>query len=222
MTREEYIKKVKVLLDEVSPFDEPANFIAANGDTDYEEVKPIVSYIDGCLDKAAQFCLNNLPLSLLSQDITKSSYKAKIDRKCVGHIGSIYDYLRLVRLHDDAEILERDVTYFISMYEPSYLLQQNMHTRGGVCKPIVAYSPDTAELEIYSYPRSCRCEERNYTMPITLYYIDCHISAEQVLSPIEDYIALMCASYVEEIIGDVNAAANFQQEYEKLKATILI
>lgn len=224
MTREDYIKAVKAKLDEISPFDEPNNFIAADGDPDYDEVKPIVSFIDDSLDKAVWYCLNNLPLTLLAKDITKFETTATLDKKGVGHIAGIDEYWRLVRLHDNADFLERDVTVFISTADPIYLLQQNAHTRGGCCKPVVAYSPDTSELEIYSYPASCGCncdKDRTITLPIILYYIDCHIKAENVLSSIEDFIVLTCASYVEEILGDATAAKVFQTEYNNKQTTVL-
>ncbi len=223
MTRANYILAVKAKLDEISPFDEPSSFIAAAGDTDYEEVKPIVSYIDECLDKAAWFCLNNLPLTLLARDVTKWSTTASVDKKGVGHIANIDEYWRLIRLHDDADIWERDVTMFISTADPLYLLQQNAHTRGGCAKPVVVYSPDTSELELYSYPTGCGCCQcgNMFTMPVVLYYIDSHISAENVQSYIEDFIVLICAMYVEEILGDANAAKTFADEFETKKTTIL-
>ena len=57
MTREEYIEAVKVKLEEVSPFDEPNSFIAADNDPAYKEVKPIISYIEKTLDAAAHNCM---------------------------------------------------------------------------------------------------------------------------------------------------------------------
>lgn len=223
MTRDNYILAVKAKLDEISPFDEPQSFIAADGDPDYDEVKPIVSYIDECLDKAAWFCLNNLPLTLLARDVTQWKTTASVDKKGVGHIANIDEYWRLIRLHDDADIWERDVTMFISTADPLYLLQQNAHTRGGCAKPVVVYSPDTSELELYSYPAGCGCSGccNTFTMPVVLYYIDSHIAAENVQSYIEDFIVLVCAMYVEEILGDTNAAKTFSDEFETKKTTVL-
>ena len=223
MTRDGYILAVKAKLDEISPFDEPNSFIAAAGDPDYDEVKPIVSYIEETLDKAAWFCLNNLPLTLLSKDVTSDQLKATIDRKGVGHISGIDEYWRLIRLRDDACFWERDVTAFISTADPVYLLQQNMHARGKSARPVVVYAPETAELELYSYPASCGCGCAcgTFTLPVTLYYINSHIPAEQVQSAIEDFIVLVCASYVEEILGDANAAKVFMEKYEQKMATVL-
>lgn len=219
MRRDDYILAVKTKLDEISPFDEPNDFIAAAGDTDYDEIKPIISYIDDCLDKAAWFCLNNLPLTLLSKDVSKSCVEANIDTKGIGRIGGIDEYWRLIRIHDNSDMWERDVTAFISMSDPLYLLQQNFHTRGGCAKPIVVYSPDTSELELYSFPSPCQCGE--VAIPITLYYIDSHIRAEMVQSNIADFVVLVCASYVEEILGDTNAAKTFMEEYGTKLNTVL-
>lgn len=223
MTRDGYILAVKAKLDEISPFDEPNGFIAADNDPDYDEVKPIVSYIEETLDKAAWFCLNNLPATLLAKDVSADQIKAVIDRRGVGHISGIDEYWRLLRLRDDACFWERDVTAFISTADPIYLLQQNAHTRGGCSKPVVVYSPETAELELYSYPASCGCGCAcgTFTLPVTLYYINSHIPAEQVQSAVEDFIVLVCAAYVEEIIGDANAAKVFMEKYENKANTIL-
>ena len=45
MTLQEYINKVKIKIDEVSPFNEPDEFIVSNQDGSYKDVKPIIPYI---------------------------------------------------------------------------------------------------------------------------------------------------------------------------------
>ena len=215
MTRAEYIAKVKVLLDEVSPFDEPEGFIASGGDSDYAEVKPVVSYIDGCLDRAATCCLNELPTTLLQGDIVVTTLTASLDPDGVGHVPlPVAHAVRPVRLRDNEGVLQRDITAFISTSSPLYLLQQNKHTRGKACKPVAAYRPEDGEMEIFSYYNGGTCYAGNVQLGTTLYYIDPLRKAEDVVSPIDEYIALMCASYVEEILGDANAAQVFQSEYK--------
>ena len=223
MIREEYIRKVKVLLDEVSPFDEPNGFIAANGDSDYDEVKPVVSYIDGCLDRAAAYCLNTLPVTLLPDDITRMKSTATMDADGVGHItvpGA--QYVRPVRLHDSSGILKRDITAFITTSSPLYLLQQNKHTRGKEYKPVAAFRPENGEIEVFSYNNGGTYVSSDVSFGAILYYIKTNTTADNVTSDIYDFIALMCASYVEEILGDSNAAKVFQQEFKNRLDGVLI
>lgn len=220
MTRAEYIKRIKVLLDEVSPFDEPAGFIASGEDKSYEVVKPVVSYIDGCLDRAASFCLNTLPTTLLSEDIATMQVQAAMDTEGVGHV-SIDGYVRPVRIHDNEGILRRDITSFITTSSPIYLLQQNKHTRGKECKPVAAFRPEDGEIEIFSYYSGETCQASDVSLTTTLYYIDTSAKAETVRSGIADFVALMCAAYVEEILGDANAAQVFQQEFKNQLAGVL-
>lgn len=161
MTRQEYIKAVKAKLDEISPFDEPGSFIAAEGDSDYDKVKPVVSYIESELDHAAQFCLNTLPLSLLGGDIQSETFDMRVTDDGVGIIDDICDYMRLARLHVGG--WQRDVTAFISTSSPLYLLQQNKYTRGGSAKPVVAYNPEEKTLECYSVNDKYKTEYYCYT-----------------------------------------------------------
>ena len=218
MTRDNYILAVKAKLDEISPFDEPQSFIAADGDTDYDEVKPIVSYIDSSLDEAARYCLSDLPLSLLAQDISKDEIEVSVNKRGVGTstISNIDNY-RWVRVHDPNEIWERDVTAFYTTSHPMYLLQQNMHTRGGCSKPVVVLAPETNGLELYSFPIA----DTTYTIKVEGYMVDTSTSIESILSSIERFIVLRCASYVEEILGDANAAKIFNDEYELHKSKSL-
>lgn len=223
MTREEYISKVKVLLDEVSPFDEPNGFIAANGDSNYARVKPVVSYIDGCLDRAAAYCLNTLPVTLLSDDVTHTNSTAAMDADGVGHITVLgAQYVRPIRLHDNSGILRRDITAFISTSSPLYMLQQNRHTRGKEYKPVAAFRPEDVEIEVFSYYNGVTCVASDVSLDVTLYYILTNTTAENVRSDISDFITLMCASYVEEILGDANAAQVFKQEFKNRLDGVLI
>ena len=207
MTRKEYIDAVKVKLDEVSTFEEPENFIAADGDAGYDKVKPIVAYIDDCLDKSAWFCLNNLPLTLLSLDIDTEEHYVNIDSNGVGIITNIDEYMRLVRLRVANGAWSRDVVSFISTSNPLYSLQTRKWTRGGTDKPIVAFNPEYQQLELYSFP------SKTATTTAALTYIQCDRKVQQVASPISDFIVLRCAAYVAEILGDANNAQLFLQEY---------
>lgn len=216
MTRDNYIQRVKVKLEEISPFDEPQSFIVADGDPDYQKVKPIISYIEESLDEATRDCLNNLPLSLLASDIEDDKECFHIDKHGVGHVDGFDEYMRLVRVA--SPVWERDVTAFITSSDPLYLLQQNKYTRGKCCKPVVAYVPERQELELYSFPPNMRPEDccDCASSHAKVYYIDCRKKAEKVSSHIEDFIVLRCAALVLEILKDQNAAAIMTEYNNKL------
>lgn len=212
MTREEYIEAVKVKLEEVSPFDEPNSFIAAAGDPDYKEVKPIVSYIEKTLDEAVHNCLQALPLTLLHADIVSSKPKLTIADDGVATF-AIQPNTRFVRFrHPD---LRRDITAFITSEDPIYLLQQNKYTRGGLSKPIAVVSNNEGRMEIYTLlPKSP-------TDKCVLLSIETGKIAENVLSPIEDYIVLECAAMVSDIMSNTVAAQTLRQEQQTKVQAIL-
>ena len=215
MTRDQYIAAVKAKLEEVSPFDDPATFVAA-GDSAINTIKPIVSYIDAELDKAARHCLMVLPLVLLSKDIAASTTNATVGTDGVGYLGGVQTYWRLVRVKDNGGVWKRDVTAFISAADPLYLLQQNEYTRGGVAKPVVAYNPEEKKIELFSFPKP----EEAGTESITLYYIDGAKAAEAVSSDIGEYIVILCAAYVAEILQDTNRAKVLRTEFQEKVAAI--
>lgn len=220
MTKQEYIKAIKAKLDEISPFDEPTDggvdFIAADGDERYKQVKPVVSYIESELDNAAQFCLQSLPLTLISDDIDTDSVSIGIDGRGVGHVLNMYEYFRYVRL--DCKQFQRDVTAFISSSSPLYLLQQNRYTRGGTAKPVVVYVPEKEELEVYSFP-TCYNETKTNGK---LSYVDSHRKIECIHSHIERFIILTCAIRVLRILGDDNAVQRLTNEFNEVLAPILV
>ena len=221
MTRQEYIDAVKAKLDDISPFDEPGEFIAADGDSDYDKVKPIINYIDSELDNAARFCLSTLPFSILADDMIREDFivrGAANGEYTTGYISDIYDYMRLCRLHVDQ--WEKDVVSFITPSSPIYLLQQNPYTRGGRCKPIAAYNPEKNAIECYSM----KFTEENDIVPLTcvLYYIELRdVKAEDVESDIEDFIVLMCAAYVLDILKDTNSSKLMRDKFAEKLQTIM-
>ena len=222
MTRDELTALVKVKLEEISPFEEPTSFIVAAGDPDYDKVKPILSYIEKTLDHAAVFCLTNLPTSLLAKDIEQINLSASVDNRGVGHAAHT-EYSRLVRLK--AESWLRECTTFITTESPMYSLQQNWHTRGGIAKPVVVFNPEYGELSLFSFPHSYYNQEN---VPVSLWHIPLYDTttgvertAESVLSPIHDYIALACASQVLDIMEEPQRAALLRQQYNIKLESIL-
>lgn len=214
MNRNQLIEEVKAKLDEISPFDEPAGYIQEEGDVDFGEVKPIRTLIDKFLDKAAWFCLNNLPISQLGADISTDTLVAKV-KDGVGYVFCEMEYKRLVRVIDLSGYWRRDVMQFIATDSPQYKLQQCAFRRGGACKPAVVYCPEKHALELYSFKRDVE------TVDVMVKYIDCNLKAQHVQSYISDYIVLMCAAYVYEALGNTNAAAVMKQEYETKIKTVM-
>lgn len=210
MTISDYIERVRAKLDEFSPFVEPTTFVAAGGDPSYNDVKPIVAYIERELPNAVKYCLSTLPSKLLSKDIVIDSLYFTISNE-VGFAPSVttcdLSNRRLIRAQV-AGYWERDVTSFISTESPLYLLQQNKHTRGKVAKPVVVYSPETNGLELYSFPYPYAGSST-----IDLWSVDTSKSADLVISNIEDFIIIRCAQLVLDILGNANGAAIMEKEY---------
>lgn len=208
MTRQEYINKVKVKLDEVSPFDEPLTFIAADGDSSYDKVKPITKYIDEELDNATEYCLRMLPLKVLTSDIKKEELNLT-NTNGVG-IVQFADTYRLCRV--SVVDWQRDATHSFTTEDAEYLLQQNKHTRSGIAKPAVFFSPEDSTLELYSLPADSK------TNKATIYRIDLTTKAEQVQSNISDFITLKCAHLVLDILGNQNSALMEKELERKISA----
>lgn len=216
MTREQYIEAVKVKLEEISPFDEPASFIADDDDS-ANTVKPIKSYIEQSLDEAAHNCLLTLPLAFLHADMVRQQPAMQIDGNGVGIISPFSSKNRLVRFRHPA--LLRDITSYITTEDPIYLLQQKKCTRGGIAKPVMVLASNAGgedvtattvgQLEIYSFP-----QDLNGTTDATgvLLYIPTDKHVDTVNSPIEELIVLECAAMVASILGDANTIQVCQQQ----------
>ena len=225
-TREEYIEAVKVKLEEISPFDEPENFIA-DSDGASLTVKPIKSYIDKSIDEAVKNCLTSLPVTLLHHDIERSIPAMSISGNGVGSF-SISPNRRFIRYRHP--VLKRDITAFITPEDSLYLLQQNEYTRGGLAKPVAVVSSDfnsntAGKMEIYSFPSSMETialpDLQSILLSIDTSKLAGSDKQNHVMSPIDDYIVLECAALVYDILGDVNNASTCRNQYQmKLQAQL--
>lgn len=151
MTRNEVIAKVKVKLEELSPFSEPSSLLAVPNN----EVKPIHSYINDTLDKAYDDILLVCPLYMILSTYKEGGAKATVDSERVGHVALPDDFLRLHTIHVVG--WRRDINQAISEQSPLYKLQRNKYTRGKTEKPVVVVrhiggpsSENKRELELYS------------------------------------------------------------------------
>lgn len=234
MTRAELISRVQTKLDEKSPFDEPQSLIAAAGDSSYDKVKPITMYIDDLLDEAANDCLRMLPLSLVGKDVQKLSLLGPdapavyADKQVVVTDGvgvmplsdnGITHYVRLLRVRADG--WKKEVTSFITSADSYYLVQQNPDTRGKLCKPVVAWVPESDRLELFSFPNVANSTK----VAADVWYIHCNKQAgsdqsNPVQSPIDELIAIRCAELVCNIFGNQNAQV-FQKEFTEKVNSVL-
>jgi hypothetical protein len=209
MKREEYIQAVLVKLEEVSPYNDIADgLIAVVGDSTARKVKPIATYIDECLDEACCDMLQVLPLHMLSTDVIEDTSEATCTNRGVMLIPIGCDFLRFVRFHQDE--LYRDIYHLISQESQSYLLQQNEFTRGGRIKPVAARvgCDSDSMIEVYSFPDD---KSRRYT----LHYIP-RKKAEQIHSPISEFIVLKAAIMVLGIFGQRDEVAILTEELSRL------
>ena len=144
MTRNEVVHKVKSLLEELSPFEEPSALLAVPNN----DVKPIESYIQDTLDKAFDTVLMSVPLYLV-RTTTKTPQTISVTvEDGVGYMDEPIDFLRLHTMMVDG--WSRPVKGAISSENPIYLLQRDRYTRGGMVKPVVAVND--GKIELYSVP----------------------------------------------------------------------
>jgi len=218
MSVDDYVLAVKAKLDEISPFEEPLNFIDENGDATANKVKPIVEYIKAELSHASEFCLNDLPLSLLAKDADYDEEDVVIDPIGIGHIEGVDTYKRLVRVRLLGGEWRRDCTAFITSSDADYIKQQNIYTRGGVCKPVVVVVPEKNELELYSFHTNNECCHHTHAH---VFYINPRMDVTRIKSDISDFIVLKCAAMVSVIMENPNGAQAFLNEYNTKLNSIL-
>ena len=201
MKREDVIKKVKVKLEEFSPFDEPKSLVAIED----SNVKPINSYIEETLDTAYDDVLLLAPLHLIKENVS-DIYDEKIEvAKKVGYLEVPDDYLRLHSVMFDK--WKRMVNRVIYPDQAEYALQRNEYTRGGIAKPVIAINNN--KFEIYSIRPTMKCEYFKY-IPKTIqgngFFEDTLI----------DMIVLQCAILVLEVFEQTNKAQVLSQELSNL------
>lgn len=201
MKREDVIKKVKVKLEEFSPFDEPKSLVAIAD----SNVKPINSYIEETLDTAYDDVLLLAPLHLVKENVS-DIYDEKIDVvKKVGYLEVPDDYLRLHSVMFDK--WERMVNRVIYPDQAEYALQRNEYTRGGFAKPVIAINNN--KFEIYSIRPTMKCE--------CFKYIPQTIEGKSVFEDtLIDMIVLQCAILVLEVFEQTNKAQVLSQELSNL------
>lgn len=201
MKREDVIKKVKVKLEEFSPFDEPKSLVAIAD----SNVKPINSYIEETLDTAYDDVLLLVPLHLVRENTTDIA-SSKVDvRNRVGYIDVPDDYLRLHSVMYDK--WQRMVNKVIYPDQAEYTLQRNQYTRGGFAKPVVAINNN--KFEVYSIRPTMKCEYFKY-IPKTMQ------GNRDFEDTIVDAVVMQCAILVLEVFEQANKAQMLSQELSNL------
>lgn len=201
MKREDVIRKVKVKLEEFSPFDEPKPLVAIED----SNVKPINSYIEETLDTAYDNVLLLAPLHLIKDSVVDISSDPITIKRKVGYKDVPDDFLRLHSVMYDK--WKRMVYRVIYPDQPEYALQRNEYTRGGIAKPVIAINNN--KFEIYSISPTMECEYFNY-IPKTIqgngYFEDTLI----------DMVVMQCAILVLEVFEQTNKAQVLSQELSNL------
>lgn len=200
MVREDVIKKVKVKLEEFSPFDEPKSLVAIASN-----VKPINSYIEETLDSAYDDVLLLAPLHLIKDNVIDISSTSTTIEKKVGYKDVPDNYLRIHSVLYDK--WKRMVNRVIYPDQAEYVLQRNEYTRGGFAKPVIAINNN--KFEIYSIKPSMKCECFKYIPKTT----EGNSEFEDALI---DMIVLQCAILVLEVFEQTNKGQVLSQELSNL------
>lgn len=143
VSRADIIKKVKVKLEELSPFDEPSSLLAVPNN----DVKPIHSYIEDTLDKSFDDVLLSVPLHAIRETLKDYAPKFSVNDEGVGSCAVPQDFLRLYTVLFP-EWRRAVKGYITPTTSDAYNLQRNKYTRGKFEKPIIAINDNA--FEIYS------------------------------------------------------------------------
>ncbi len=147
IVRKDVVKLVKVMLEELSPFDEPAAMLAVPNN----DVKPVESYIQSTLDKSFDDILLFMPLYVIQKtftDYASVSPSPTITLKDgVGYCPVPADFLRLYAF-TFSEWSRTVTTHITPENANAYALQRNKYTRGKFEKPVVAIN--NGKFEFYS------------------------------------------------------------------------
>ena len=101
------------------------------------------------------------------------------------------------------------------LWYPMYLLQQDEDARGKLCKPIVAIVPEKDCLELYSFPGMA-----GKTTNTDVFYISCNKEAENIVSDIDELVAIRCAELLCNVFGSQSAQV-FQKEFAEKNNSVL-
>ena len=202
MTKEYIIERVKARLEEISPFDEPGNFIASG---DGSLVKPVTSYIEDLLEVSNKDMLLSLPLHLLRNDVKLLLPKHETDKNGVVSFDVPEDFLRFCSIK--MKCWDREVDSICRPGSALYQLQKNKYTRGGIYKPVAAIVTKNGK-NVFE----CYTVEYDGNEPVEYFYYLPERLLEQVQSDIQEYVVLRCTALVCSVFGLEKYVEQFTNE----------
>lgn len=198
MLRGEVERRIKAKLEELSPFEEPDALVAIAT----SDVKPMDSYITEMLTCACDDVLSAVPLHLVRETVKDIDAAGGMSvAEGVGYVDVPCDFLRLHTVRFGK--WRRDVKAAITPESPSYVLQRNKYTRGGMEKPVVAVND--GRFEIYSVSEGDECEVFRY-IPMT-----CE-GCDEFEDSIAEMVVLRCAVLVLEVFSEFDKAKVLSEE----------
>jgi hypothetical protein len=202
MDRKTIIQKVVIKLDEVAPFGEGLVVSATNIDT-----KPIEKYVDEMLDESTNELLLTLPTHLLPNSKMTISDQITITDN-IASIKLPADYLRLGYVNFPS--WERPVKQTITESSPTYSLQKNEYTRGGLAKPVVVIKKDATlkkVLECYTVT-----DDNTNTTGGEVVYVKL-TTPDNLPDNLIPALIMLCATKVLNIIGQVQLSQVVKADY---------
>lgn len=224
MTREELVQKVKVKLEELSPFDyDKTNMIALQAlrpNDKQLEINPIYSYIEASLDDSCNEVLKTIPLHMITprehtiapaaQQIRWSPYY-----KMVYSLPNNYLRLYAIQLTDWV----RPVMEVSSYEREDGVFSGNIYTMGKPTRPIVIEdygligSTMVKQLHCYSTKQPDQSEVLRY---VPKFETEDTGDAEGNCDKLANLYALMTAMNVQLVYGNENAYKQLSAEYQLL------
>lgn len=224
MKREELVQRVKVKLEEYSPFDYDKKEMIALEDVEEGnsllEINPIYSYIEASLDDSCNEVLKTIPLHMITPRVlgdapTFEMIKGSGYYKCIYNLTE--DYLRLhsVKLTDWVrQIME------VSSYErEDGVFSGNIYTMGKPTRPIVIedYGMNGDKMTKQLHCFSTRINEADSPLRyVPKFATDETGDVEGNCDKLANLYALMTAMNVQLIYGNENAYKQLSAEYQLL------
>lgn len=225
MTREELVQRVKVKLEEYSPFDYDKNDMIALQDVEEGnpllEINPIYSYIEKSLDDSCNEVLKTIPLHLIKPRVfdvkpTSEPIKGTSYYKVIYNLPEAYLRLHSVQIEDWVRPLME-----VSSYErEDGVFSGNIYTMGKPSRPI-AIEDYGLNGEVMQKQLHCYSTKKD-TSNAPLRYVpkfettDNDGDKEGNSDKLANFYALMTAMNVQLIYGNENAYKQLLAEYQLL------
>lgn len=217
MTREDLIRKVKVKIDEVSPFERDESNVIALKTPAESDIKPVYEYIEQVMKDACNEALMLIPLYRI-----KPKQFHNTDVHITGGVEYYNGFIKLpndfLRLHSfKLQDWEREVSVAISTQNPMYKLQCNEFTKGKPYKPVCVLDERVGvgmTLEFFSTADRTPLVQKALYVP--------QFDDTDIQDSIADYFTIMTAARVFGCFGDEQREKMLLKEFDtKLKSDTL-